>query len=241
MFNQSAIFFISKNYIILFSKNNSSQSLDIKACIANQEVLDPADYIKLVSDFIESLKIKTSKAYIAIDQTLTFEKYLDEPPTPEQQSQFASQLPFDPKQLSFATTTAENKNLLIATNKYIYQALVDVLETNKNQIELIFPARLISLTEPDANAANFENLFSKIKEIKNLSSFSFNVASTDQAEKTTLSVNKPTTPTFNKDLSQNQHKSKLLIYLLIIFAILAIVSAIYFVFLSSKSALTIKT
>lgn len=241
MFNQPAIFFISKNNIVVFYKDNTPQYLDIKAFIANQEVLDINGYIKLVSTFIDSLKIKSVKAFIAIDQTLTFEKYFEEQVTSEQQSQFSGQLPFDPKQLSFAILKVENKDLLIATNRYIYQTLVDVLLTNKNQIEFIFPARLISLAEPDANSTNFDSLFSKIKEIKNPSLFCFNAVNENQAENTILGVEKPFNPTSNKELSQNQQKSKLLIYLLIIFVILMIISLLYFVILAPKHGLTIKT
>ncbi len=163
MSKDTAIYYITKSNILLITRKNGLQKLDIKPFVVNQEVLDLNIFIKSLSKFISVLNVRKAKALILVDQSLTYDKEVEaKEVTQEILEQFSQELPFDAKELEIANIKRENKNILIATNKYIYQSLIEALRQNNSEVESVLPAKYVSLHEADIQTSNYNDLLAKI-------------------------------------------------------------------------------
>lgn len=198
MFKKTAIFYISKTDISSIKANTGLRQLKIGGTyVVSDEVLDMNSFISALVKFTQEIKLENSEVLIGIDEALTFEKIL----TQNQAKQldidlFKSELPFDTQKLSVISVLAAGKCNLIATNKYIYLALISALKQSKNTTISVFPAKYFQITETDLNNANIKLLESKIKQnpLFTLANFKHDDAELIQSNNTPQSKIPPTEP-----------------------------------------------
>ncbi len=246
MFKQTAIFYITKSNIFLVSKKTALQKLDIKTHVVNQEVLNTALFIKSLSLFIEGQKIKNAKTLILIDESLTYEKEIEEKEITQQIiDQFSQELPFDDKELEIANIKTASKNILIATNKLIYQALIKALLRSGNKVEFVIPAKYASLHETDLQTLSFNSLLNKTTAVK-IEEINFRLDEAALPEISQTPSEGPASETAEKkvdklDANQSaagqqtpENHSKTFIYLFTAIVVALILAGSYFLILGSK-------
>lgn len=245
MFKQTAVFYITKSNIFFVSKNIVLKILDLKTLIVNQEVVNMDAFVKSLSSFIVSLKVKNTKTLILIDESLTYEKEIqDKDITQQTLDQFSQELPFDPKELEITNIKTGTKSILVATNKLLYQALVKSLRQNGNEVQFVIPAKYVYLHEIDLHTLSFDKLLSKITATTKIEAINFKqeeidfpqsvqsekISTTNQQESAQSKAEK------NKgDLQQSTPNKHPILFKYLSFALVGLIAIAVLVYIAIKS------
>lgn len=143
--SHSSVIYIKKNSLVFYISSSEKQ-LELPSDIASDiDIKDPLKYQKLIEDFTTGSHIKKTKVLIVLSPEVTFQKII---PVSEIKNLAALSQAFTE---IIPSDTLVTKNIpmadgihLLATNKKIYQLLIDKLKELSWDIEGIFPIILVT-------------------------------------------------------------------------------------------------
>lgn len=163
--------------VILYLKDGSlelySQNGEIKDTLNfpaqyqdDQEIVDKANFQKLVSNFLAKQNFKKTKPYIVISPSLLYEKSIPIS-SPENQKalsqKFFAEVPFDTFKIAKKEIKGDKEIKLIATNKNLYEIAVKSLETLNLKVEEVLPSTVFGVTSTQLTKEDIKKIISNTK------------------------------------------------------------------------------
>jgi len=169
LFEKKCTVYIKRNGIDFFQ--GGVQELQIPSSIyQNIEILDLENFKKIVSDFAKS-KLKKCTSLIILSDDLIFSKEIvakDENDLKFKSDNFLSSIPHEEDSIRIKKIRGDEKVLVLATNKKIYETVKNILEDLDWKVNAVVPVTLFK-DELGIENNNFdENSSKKIASSKDL-------------------------------------------------------------------------
>lgn len=126
-----------------------------------EEIVDKSKFENLLSSFFTKQIEKRAGIIILLSEEITFQKTLDASLTPQAEFQkFVAKIPFDPQKLIAKQIAVQNQTYFVGTNKTIFEAIVNALKINNNNVRAVVPVIVFGITGQSINSTDIAKVFS---------------------------------------------------------------------------------